>query len=203
MSIKIDLKIFALILLLMISGQTQIYLLIFAFTIIHEIGHLICGIILGLKPQSMKLMPMGLCVIFKNENKKWWKKLLVSLAGPMINLMLAWTFIFSGQITIVYANLLIGIFNLIPIIPLDGGRALRELLRRFFDYKTADNYIHIISNITMVVLTAFASIGTLYLKNITIPLIVAYLWLIVLQENKRYKMKKKMQKSIEIMQKMC
>ena len=203
MSIKIDFKIFAFILLLLLSGQTQIYLMIFAFAIIHEIGHLICGLALGLKPQSMKLMPMGLSITFKKENKKWWKELLVSVAGPITNFILAIVFMFMGQTKIVYANLLIGIFNLIPIIPLDGGRALKSVFRKIFTYRTADKYIHAISNITMVGLTVFASIGTIYLKNITVPIIIFYLWLIVIGENKRYKMKKKMQKSIEIMQKMC
>ncbi len=203
MSLKIDCKIFALILLLLISGQTHIYLLIFAFAIIHELGHLLCGLILGFKPQSMKLMPMGLSIEFKKQNQKWWKELTVSLAGPLTNFLLASIFVLLGQITIVYANLLIGLFNLIPIIPLDGGRVFAVILKRLYSYNTAEKYIHVTTNAIMILLTMIASIGTIYFKNIAIPLIIAYLWIIVIQENRKYKTKRNIQKSIEIMQKMC
>lgn len=58
MNIKIDLKIFIFLLLFIITNQSTIYLLLLAFAIIHELGHLIMGIFLGMKIQSMKIIPM-------------------------------------------------------------------------------------------------------------------------------------------------
>lgn len=64
MNIKVDLKIFIFLLLFLITNQSTIYLLLLAFAMLHEIGHLIMGICLGLKPQSVKIMPMRtLCFI--------------------------------------------------------------------------------------------------------------------------------------------
>jgi len=42
--------------------------MIFAF--LHEIGHLIVGMALGLKPKSLHIMPFGLTVVFKAYNKE-------------------------------------------------------------------------------------------------------------------------------------
>lgn len=58
MNIKVDLKIFIFLFLFILTNQSAIYLLLLAFAILHEIGHLIMGICLGLKPQSIKFMPM-------------------------------------------------------------------------------------------------------------------------------------------------
>jgi len=69
----------------------------------------------------------------KNYNKKILKsnllnlkKLIVALAGPSVNLIFVLIFLFFYQnITIIYVNILIFIFNMLPIYPLDGGRILK------------------------------------------------------------------------------
>ena len=193
MSIKIDLKIFGLVLILALGGQSHIYLMIFAFAIIHELAHLFCGLLLGLKPENIKLMPVGLSVTFKRINVSWIKGMLVCLAGPLVNLIIASSFMIcdrntQGTIDIIYTNLLIGIFNLIPIIPLDGGRLIKMILKRFCLLENAYRYLFIISNVTMVILTIIASGFTIYLKNVFIPITIVYLWTIMFAENKKIKM---------------
>lgn len=103
----------------------------------------------------------------------------------------------------IYANLLIGIFNLIPIYPLDGGRILRAVLNKFYDYKIIDEVSNNISNVTMVLLTVIASIGTLYLKNISILCIIIYLWVIRIAENKRHRLKMRLHNIIEKEKQVC
>lgn len=58
MNIKIDLKIFIFLILFIITNQSAIYLLLLAFAILHELGHLIMGVSLGMKIQSIKIIPM-------------------------------------------------------------------------------------------------------------------------------------------------
>lgn len=58
MRIKIDLKIFIFILLFMFTKQSTVYLLLLTFAILHELGHFVIGLCLGLKMQTMKIMPM-------------------------------------------------------------------------------------------------------------------------------------------------
>lgn len=195
MSIRVDLKIFAFALLLLLSGQSTTYILLFAFAVIHEMGHLICGLLLGLKPVDIKFMPVGLSILFDKTKEKWWKELLVSASGPIINFIIAIVFLFLNSInkrdTIIYANLLIGLFNLLPIIPLDGGRILKSMLKKFYEEREAEEYVHKLSNIAVIILTGLSSIGTFYLKNIAVPAIMVYIWAITIKENKRYKIKKR------------
>jgi len=158
-------------------------------------GHLICGLLLGLKPVDIKFMPVGLSILFDKTKEKWWKELLVSASGPIINFIIAIVFLFLNSInkrdTIIYANLLIGLFNLLPIIPLDGGRILKSMLKKFYEEREAEEYVHKLSNIAVIILTGLSSIGTFYLKNIAVPAIMVYIWAITIKENKRYKIKKR------------
>ena len=148
MSIKIDLKIILFILLLIATTQIQFYGIIMLFALLHEIGHLIVGLFLGLKPQEIKIMPLGLSIAFKvnyqdynhkirKANKLAVKKIGIALAGPIMNLIIILILIlFSENLLIaqlpveemIYANVLIFIFNLFPIYPLDGGRVLKEVI---------------------------------------------------------------------------
>ena len=52
--------------------MTLIYfiLILGIIVLIHEFGHLVTGIIMGLKPQKIELMPLGLSVSFKTTNKE-------------------------------------------------------------------------------------------------------------------------------------
>ena len=65
MKFKIDLKIFLFLILFCFTKQIETYALIILFAIIHELGHLIAGLALGMKPESIKIMPYGLSISFK------------------------------------------------------------------------------------------------------------------------------------------
>lgn len=62
MRFKIDLKIFVFLVLLYFTKQIEIYALIMVFAIIHELAHLVMGIILGFSPEQIELNPLR----FKN-----------------------------------------------------------------------------------------------------------------------------------------
>lgn len=65
MSIKIDLKIFLFAILFWFTKQIKLYAVLMIFALVHELGHMICGLILGLKPESMKVNPFGFQILFK------------------------------------------------------------------------------------------------------------------------------------------
>lgn len=202
MKFRIDLKIFIFLIIFYITKQIEIYSFIMLFAFIHEIGHLLVGILLKMKPEKMEIMPFGLAISFKtniNEyNKKIGKanllelkKMIVAIAGPLTNLLIIIITMnikipVQKGLMIIYTNLLIMIFNLIPVYPLDGGRILKQIIHILKGKEKAEKNINDISIITTIILTAIASIAILYEKNIGIFLIDFYLWYLVIKENKRY-----------------
>lgn len=208
MQIKINLSLFILIALFYFTNQLEIYAILMLFVVIHELGHLIAGILLGLKPNKLELMPLGLSISFGLDTKEYnykigkgnlfsIKKLIIALAGPLTNLIIALIYIMtdinSFGVTreyIIYSNLLISIFNLLPIYPLDGGRICKTILHIFYGLRKSIDYTNLISRMSIILLTAICSIIILYIKNVAILLILGYLWVMFFKEDKKYKMKK-------------
>lgn len=207
MNIKINLKIFLFAIIFYFTKQIHIYALLMLFAFCHEMGHLLCGILMGLKPKSLKIMPMGLSIEFeiysKNiKNKLQIKKIWIALAGPITNIIIILiTIILKKNVIlyeeIIYSNLLIAIFNLLPIYPLDGGRIIKEVIHIIKGRKRSIELTNYISNVSMVLLTFVSSIAIYYYKNIAILFIIIYLWCMIYIENKRYHLKKRIYKIIE------
>ena len=205
MQIKLDLKIFIFIIIFVLTRQIEIYGMLMLFAFLHELGHFFAGIILGFKPKALKINPLGLSISFWVKSEDYnrricygnilaVKKLLIAIAGPMVNFILVIFFsIFTLSIfninteIVIYSNILIGLFNLIPIYPLDGGRILKNLLYILTGLKDTYSYINYISYISIVILTVFSSIMIVYLENISVLFIIGYLWYLVIAENKAYR----------------
>lgn len=223
MSLKIDLKIFLFLFLFLLTSQIEMYIILMIFAIIHELGHLVAGLILKFKPEEVKLTPVGLQIRFKIDSREYnekikearslnIKKAIIALAGPLTNLIIAVVTIIIGYFNaniqntyiyqiIIYANFLIAMFNLIPIYPMDGGRLLNELLKIFIGNKKAYKITYIVSKTILILLTAIASILVLYIHNIAIVIILAYLWYLEVIEIRRYNRRKNIEKIIHNLEK--
>ncbi len=213
MRFRIDLKIFLFLILFYLTKQIEIYTMIMIFALIHELGHLFVGLMMQMKPQKLEIMPFGVSIAFKinpkdynkkikNGNMLNMKKIMVAIAGPLTNLIII-VITYNLKIDIIkammiiYTNLLIILFNFLPIYPLDGGRILKEFIHIIQGKRKSEDSINNISIITTIIMTAIGSILILYLKNIAIFIIIMYLWYLVLKENSRYLNKKKIYDKIE------
>ena len=194
MEFKIDIKIFLIALVFLLVNQIYMYI----FAIIHECFHLLAGIILGYKVKSIRIMPLGLSIAFNEKEEEYntkikksnfnnVKKIIILLMGPISNIVIAFFFMLLNMAIPVYINVLIAIFNLLPIYPLDGGQILNRLSRIIYGNFEAYKISNSVNNIIMSILTALASIGLLYTKNIAIIFIIIFLWYLIIKENKKYK----------------
>lgn len=57
MKIRLNLKIFIFIAIFIVTRQIEIYGVLMLFAILHELGHMLAGILLGFKPNSIEIMP--------------------------------------------------------------------------------------------------------------------------------------------------
>ena len=89
MKIKLNLYIFLFWLMFLITKQIKIYTVIMIFAFIHELAHLICGIILGFKPDTLRIMPLGFSIEFKTKVEDYNKKILKSNINSFKKIIIA------------------------------------------------------------------------------------------------------------------
>jgi Zn-dependent protease/CBS domain-containing protein len=116
-----------------------IALLFFGSVLAHELSHALVARHFGLKVREITLFIFGGAATLEGETKRPWDEALIAAAGPLISLVIA-AVLFGidavshqpqlGAITgwLGFINLTLGLFNLIPGFPMDGGRILHALL---------------------------------------------------------------------------
>ena len=113
---------------------------IFVVIVVHELGHALVARRYGIGTRDIMLLPIGGIASLERIPEKPTQELAVALVGPAINLVLAavlYAFLPATTVgsyghtivkQLVYINVGLAVFNLIPAFPMDGGRALRALL---------------------------------------------------------------------------
>lgn len=134
---------------------TLALLLMFACVVLHELGHSVTALRYGVQVRRIMLLPIGGMAQFDQIPKEPWREIAITAAGPAVNFALA-GILFGmvgmpdlrilntahldlGSLTtlLMFWNLLMGLFNLLPVFPMDGGRLLRAFLAFRFDYQKA------------------------------------------------------------------
>ncbi len=132
---------------------------IFGSVVLHELGHALVARGSGVPAKGIVLLPIGGVTILdesqaiSNPAETWKRDIRIAVAGPLVNLAIAgvsalvilallpqfqfWNqpFIYPGNLlrSLVWANVYLGLFNLLPAYPMDGGRVLRALFSRHVD----------------------------------------------------------------------
>lgn len=125
---------------------------VFACVILHELGHALAAKYYGIKTTEIVVLPIGGVAIFEQKWITAFQEFIIALAGPLTNFIIAlilWLgliLFYSPRLEyigvkdqilnlstsfserLLWVNLLIGAFNLIPTLPLDGGVISRALL---------------------------------------------------------------------------
>lgn len=117
------------------TGRFSEIATLFVIVLWHELGHLLAALHFGWTVKEIKLLPFGGVVEVEEAGTLPAKEeVWVAMAGPTQNALLAGIALLLGHLgwvdhvwvdSFVRANVLIGLFNLLPILPLDGGRILQ------------------------------------------------------------------------------
>ncbi|MBQ2897354.1 MAG: hypothetical protein IJE46_03405 [Clostridia bacterium] len=127
------------------------YLLTFFIALLHEAGHLLVARNFGYKINGIKIEPFGVCLKLSDKKICSFHEVLISAAGPCVNILLvifgAIAVKFGIQISNVFfiSNFYMLFINLLPVMPLDGGRILKAVLFSEFESKFSKRIVKIIS----------------------------------------------------------
>jgi len=156
---------------------------LFISILFHELAHAAMIGAFGYGPSSIVLQGVG-GVTINERRARPWQDLFISLAGPISSLLLAWIvglishlpfgnrdpFLRALLPLLQWANIVWGIFNLMPVAPLDGYGVLRNFLRMLLNERTAFT----IAIWTSMVVGALLALAGVALKQFF--LVVLLLW---------------------------
>ena len=131
-------------------------ILLFACVVAHEFGHIAVARHFGVTTPTVTLLPIGGVAQLERIPEKPSEEFLVAIAGPLVNVVIAVLLIVvfgasldAGSLAgvdkstvsmidrLAAVNLFLAVFNLIPALPMDGGRVLRAALASRLGYVRA------------------------------------------------------------------
>jgi len=153
--------------------------------LIHEIAHIFLARMLGLKVEKLELLPFGGRIKMNLDETMPESEMITVLAGPMANFIMAGLLFFLvvedfinldlAQILIKY-QLSLGLFNMLPALPLDGGRIFVLWLRQFMNYLSAVRLATKIGKTLAVIIFLFTvlgfAFGKLYINFLVISILL-------------------------------
>ena len=163
--IKIDLSFYFALLLALLSQNMPIYLTYLIAILIHECGHLLIANGFKWELEEVKLTALGGFLTFKDDlTRPPLQSILVALGGIFSNLLfMALLKLLQGPEQLIYTQLAIITFNLLPVVPLDGSRVVQSLLRLRMNYKCTLNVLKVINVLFLAVF--FGAVVWFYLES--------------------------------------
>lgn len=183
------------IVLTLVSNSYKLFFIYFLITFIHELGHVLIAILLKFKIGTIKLLAIGFNAEIEGlDNSSSIKEFLVVIAGPLTYFISMYLLEYLYKVDFLSYNAYIQsvqvnkynlFFNLLPLIPLDGGRLLKIIIDNFFTSKKSMIISVILSNIFLIIFM---------INTINSPQWLVYIFLIltnviyILTINKKWKL---------------
>lgn len=187
LNLKFNFSFFAVIAFLIFADTSGMAVLSLTACILHEGGHLLAMALCGIYPDKITFYGGGIAIDkLGMEQISDCRRLFILAAGCMVNFLISSTYFFDPENEMIQVfsavNLLIGIFNALPIGYFDGARILEILLVRFMRPSAAN----IVKKIIGALCSAVIIVGIVYYcifsgKTVSISLGFAMLYLIIAQ----------------------
>jgi Zn-dependent protease len=174
-------------------------LAVFTCVVLHEFGHSLQARRYGIRVRDIILLPIGGMARAEQLPEKPWQEIVVAISGPLVNFVLAAilfglillrgkSFDFENDfLTVLFSiNVVLGIFNLIPAFPMDGGRILRGLLALKLSYLSATHHAKSVGQAIAII---FVIIGFVNTNFIMLPIIAVFIFFGAISEENMIKMK--------------
>lgn len=159
------------------TGVFREFTIFFLIIIFHEIGHIIGGLYYNWPIDKIIILPFGGLTIFKQKlNVPLKEELIVTLLGPIFQIVfyLICTKLFSNNAILTKYHYPLLIFNLLPLLPLDGSKLLNILLNKIWSFKNS----HLINTIVSFSIDIFLILFIL-IKKIDLIYFLIFLFLII------------------------
>ena len=141
----------------------------------HELGHILLLLVLRIPVSAMTLSAVGAELSIPSP-LSWKQEFAVSIAGPTVNILLCLLAMSRGNPLLAGMNLALGLFNLLPVYSLDGGKALNALLNLLLGAWAGQRWNQSISAaVSVLILTAGFRACFLY-GNLTMLLVGLWLF---------------------------
>ena len=154
---KIHIFTYFLFLICMFPGQFKLFITFLIIVLFHEFGHVFGSILTHTKIKKIIILPFGGLTILKYPlNIKLLNEFLIVIMGPIFQVIL---YVLLKDYNLYYfkeINIFLMIFNMLPIIPLDGYRILNLILNKFTCFRISlyissyISFIFLILNIILV-----------------------------------------------------
>jgi Zn-dependent protease len=168
-------------------GGVFLVLLIFGSVVLHEMGHALVARRLGVRIAAIDLHFLGGAALMVDPPRTARDEIAIALAGPIVSLALAgMAFGVGGAtgITLIshlgWVNLILGVFNLIPALPMDGGRVLRAALASRSGYARATETAVKVSRVFAVLFV----LAAIWFGHLQLALVAGLVWLMASAERR-------------------
>lgn len=181
--------------LAIIFGFFEQLIMVYLIVLVHESAHCFTALFFRIKLKQIEILPFGMTMLLDGHYIKNPKhEIIVVAAGPLSNMVISFAFLLLVQANlvdsetgwfIITASNMIALMNIMPAMPLDGGRLLKAALTIRWGFVKAFNFTMAVTKVMIVLLAIGGAVLIYYVHfNFSLFLICAFLIVNIVAEKR-------------------